>query len=398
MEISEDILKSPLVILTGAGASAALGKMTTAKFLQLLFENVNRLEAKNKEAGAYLRRVLPAALIQPLDVEDILGTLEDRERFLDYLLADPEFLKDVLQGDTGPAARYRGRDIAVRDFIYDQVIEHYGAIDAAASADLYRGLLGHLRQWTDQVVGHEILTLPFFTLNYDPAVEAACSALSVRCVDGIQTVPGRTERRWVRSAFQTYREHPDSTTVVLVKLHGSVRLGRRPMARYGVGEDELVELPELIIRDPEPYEHAVLYPSRGTKTLTSEPFYTHYRLFSTCLQRAALLVVIGCSLRDSDVLTALRVAVEDNPKLRLLVVDPRAQHAVAAAIHIPPERVAVEPREFATEDPAAVERGLSPFMGLVRGYLGSALGGEQAGNAFAFGKTAAPVPQGGAAW
>lgn len=389
MNISDDILRSPLVILTGAGASVPLGKLTTKQFIQHLLDNLAALYTQHKRAAEYLGRVLPAALAASLDVEDILGTLEDRVRFIDFLLADPEFARDVLFGDVTRATSYRARDLAARDIIYDKVIDHYGDVDANQAADLYRGLIGHLRDWTDQVVDRPILSLPFFTLNYDRAVEAACSVLGVPCVDGIQAVKGRTERRWTPSAFEEYRERSDSATTVLIKLHGSVRLGRRSMAAYGLGEDELVELPESIQRDPQPYKHAVLYPSRGAKEIDREPFYTHYRAFGGCLRRAALLLVVGCSLRDVEVRTALRTATEDNQALRILVLDPQAQHEdVARAVHTTPERVAVERREFTVEDPDTVERGTSPLMGLVRGYLSSALGREQVGTAYAFGKTA----------
>lgn len=177
----------------------------------------------------------------------------------------------------------------------------------------------------------------------------------------------------------------DAVTIVLVKLHGSIRLGRRPMEAFGLADAELVELPEDIHRDPRPYEHAVIYPSRLPKDLTSEPFYTHYRIFNACLQRATLLLIVGCSVRDPDVQIAIRTAAEDNPRLRILVIDPRAQHEdIAARMHISPEIIAVHRRAFETEPGA--ERGMSSFMGLVRGYMASALGVEP-GFPFVFGRT-----------
>jgi hypothetical protein len=362
--------------------------LTTSSFLDYLFDETLRFPPEQADAVLFLRNVIGVVQKQGLDVEDVLATLEKRAAFLDYLMADPEFQRDVLLGGVQQALRYRARDVAARDFIYDRVIQHYGAIDAKKAADLYRGLFAHIDTWTEQAAGGVLRTLPFFTLNYDRAVEAACSALGVPCVDGIAPVQGETERRWVRTTFHMYHEDPTHLSVVLVKLHGSVRLGRRAMARYGLGEDELVELPEGLQRDPQPYSHAVIYPTRNPKELTDEPFYTQYRVFNSCLQRAALLVVIGSSLRDPDVLIALRTALEDNARLRVLIVDPAANHIeVAGRIHVSPDVIAVERRLFAVEDAATIKRGASAFMATIRGYLAVAVGTSDMHSAFRFGTT-----------
>jgi hypothetical protein len=370
LEISRSIINSPVVVLTGAGASVALGKLTTEGFLRHLFDVARHLDTGDGSVRILLDAI-GEAIGQGHDVEDVLATLEQRAAFLRFVHSDP-LLQSELRCDSSHAAALAARIDTARDFIHDQVIDHYGAVDAMVAADLYRVLFLHLDPWLQQVLEHPIRTLPFFTLNYDRAVEAACSTLGVRCVDGITQIPGKTERRWARTVFQEYEASETAVSVVLVKLHGSVRLGRRPMAAYGLPEDELVELPEAIQRNPRPYEHAVIYPSRLPKDLTSEPFYTHYRIFNACLQHAKLLVVIGCSVRDPDVQIALRTAVEDNPSLRILVLDPAAEHGdIAMRVHISPKVVAVERRAFEVEPGA--ERGMSTFMGIVRGYLASSL-------------------------
>jgi len=384
LEISEAIVHGPLVLLTGAGASVPLGKLTTEGFVKHLFDVAGTYKAQDERASQILRDAIGRAIGEGLDVEDVLAALEKRTLSLQLLEEDAE-LQRLLPCDRSRAAMLREWIDEARNFIYDQVIEHYSAIDAAGAADLYKILLVHLDPWLGPILGRAVRTLPFFTLNYDRAVEVACSTLGVRCVDGITDVAGKTERRWVRTVFGQYEEREDVRSVVLVKLHGSVRLGRRPMAVHGLADAELVELPEEIHRDPKPYTHAVIYPSRLPKDLTSEPFYTHYRVFNACLQHARLLLVIGCSMRDPDVQIAVRTAVEDNPQLRILVVDPHADHdELASRLHIPAERIAVERRHFDIEPSA--ERGMSSFMGMVRGYLAAALEIEP-GFPFVFGRT-----------
>ena len=190
-------------------------------------------------------------------------------------------------------------------------------VDASASVVLYRGLfegLGHFD------AAKPVRTIPFFTLNYDLAVERACAGLGIPVVDGFDA--GVVERQWTPSVYREYVEQEDSMTVVLVKLHGSVRLGS--------SGGRLIELPPGTFRDPKPYRHTLLYPSLGPKSLEQEPYRTNYSIFRSCLMHAELLVVIGSTLRDAELNALIRGRVEENANLYVLVVAPDADAADAA--------------------------------------------------------------------
>ncbi|MCU1490465.1 MAG: hypothetical protein JWM85_1870 [Acidimicrobiaceae bacterium] len=176
----------------------------------------------------------------------------------------------------------------VVEAIYDEVIACYGTVDASEAGALYRGFLGVLGQFD---VADPIRTIPFFTLNYDIAVEQAAYELDLRLVDGFSV--GKPDRRWTPKSYEDYVEDSETPTVVLVKLHGSVRLGRRDSG-------ELIELPIGSYRDPAPHHHALLYPSLGPKALGEEPFRTNYSILRSCLMHAELCVVIGTTLRTTN--------------------------------------------------------------------------------------------------
>ena len=183
-------------------------------------------------------------------------------------------------------------------------------------------------------------------------------------------------------------ESSDGTTVILVKLHGSVRWGRRSLGEIaGKPNDVIVELPHFVGRNPGKHLHAVLYPSESPKPTAAEPFRTGYRIFRHCLNHARILIVIGCSLRDPEVRSAISDAADDNPHLRLLLFGPEAKHdATAVDLGIDAGRVAAVRGRFETTD---YVEGKSAFMGCLRGYSASACAdeGDPVKQSFRFGVT-----------
>ncbi len=361
MKIPSAIAGAKVVVLTGAGASVPLGRFTTRAFLDDFRHVDYRQLAVDAETKKVLDWVLQEAANNNFDIEDVLDRLERRQGALDLLELDGFFQKEVLRADRRTRALQYGSILGqLSGAIRDKVIEHYSTVDADQAGDLYRPLFREFRSWFRQVpdLGY---TLPVFTLNYDIAVELAAHKLSdtddasyfpedsppVRLVDGVTQGRDAAERRWSRAVFEGYEEDHDHLGVVLVKLHGSVRWGRRKRAG---GADEIVELPAGLSRDPGQFETAVLYPTLAPKPVDLEPFRTGYRLLRACLRRTRLLIIIGTTLRDQEVVTELRDAVEENQDLHVVWVGPSVERetmqdligsgadrlsALRASFHIP---------------------------------------------------------------
>ena len=330
-------IRDRIVLLTGAGASVPLGLFTTAQFLADFRESDYRRLSADPDVTRVLNWILQEAKENNFDVEDLLDLLVRRRGAIDQLLLDGMFVRDVVgnvqRADMVAYGAILGRLV---DSITDKVIDHYSSIDVERAGALYRPLFREFRSWFQRLpdLGQ---TLPFFTLNYDIAVEAAARQLSeprsqtesmseslpIRLVDGLVEGRDAVERRWTRGAFETYVENPDHLGVVLVKLHGSVRWGRRRMPN---GRNAIVELTPGVPRNPGPFETAVLYPTLAPKPVELEPFRTGYRLLRACLRRTHLLIVIGTTLRDAEVVSELRDAIEDNEDLHVVWVGPHVEH------------------------------------------------------------------------
>lgn len=379
MKFPDSIGKAPVLFLTGAGASVALGRYTSAQFVNNFFNSARVVEL-DKRDGIY--QFTTTLRFKPeTDIETILSYLEENVTAGDRFRSDTEFVKRVLYGSTSALDPFIGMNRELRDALYKEIMDHFGAVDPEQAGELYKPLLADFIDWFREVPGVGP-TIPFFTLNYDTAVEGAASALGLRIVDGLIPMRAAIGLRWSRTAFESYEEQPNAVSVVLFKLHGSVRWGRSEQG----GKEIISELQPLVGLNPGPYRQAVIYPTLGPKPVRDEPFRTGYRFLRTCLANAKIMFVIGCSLRDGEIQDSISDAMDDNPDLHIVSIAPDADYTkVAELTHCDPSRVATVQREFTF--PAVGPKGDNDCMGSLRGYASSAAGDSNARRSYPFGVT-----------
>ncbi len=393
MRPPETITRSKAVILTGAGASVPLGLPSTAEFLRVFRDQGVRERIPDADSHEDLFGFITDRLHiwDPPDIEHVLARLESNAESADQLASDQFFMRLLVESEWSDLAtlalsakvsttheefrqrlgdslrsgllRFVSFNRTLADAIRDEVIDRYGNIDATQAGSLYRGLLGIFR---DQFAGEFGCgdTLPFFTLNYDVAVEAAATQLGFRLVDGFADSP--TGRTWNPETYLAYQEQTGRLNVVLVKLHGSVKLGRTE-------DGSLIELPLGLRRNPQPHRHAVLYPALGRKQLRQEPYRTNYTLLRMCLLHATLLIVIGCSLRDDELNDLIRDCMIENTSLHLVVVGPNADHKdIAQRLDCPGDRIGAGVGSFEIESQATIDRGQGRTVNMLRRWMASA--------------------------
>jgi len=334
-ELSEAIVSSPVVVLTGAGASVPLGKATTEGFV----ERVAGLSLDQELLGIFQQvraACAPSEGVETVDIEVVLDQLAACSESGETLRRDPNFgavlfRRNPPQGEIETLLK-QYRDL--REILLDEVVRHYREVDKAAAARLYQPILVGM----PQKLGAP--TLPVFTLNYDLAVESATDALDVRLVDGVNRRPV-VDRIWSAEHFHAFPGYK-STTIVLFKLHGSVSWCKD-------GEGTIREMVGLD-RDPRPLKHVLMYPSLRNKDLAGEPWSTAYGYLRACLSRAKVAVIIGTSLRDTQLVDTLKSAFGENPALTLVFVGPSSDHQEwSRRLDLKPSRVAAIAASFEHE-------------------------------------------------
>jgi len=326
MALNSKITQSPVILLLGAGASMPLGKPVMEQFVRGLVEQIEYIEN-------------PALLLSLVSARgyDLEKIMEDLETFLAL-----DYISSFAFHSEPPYEASRSDAENLRSYIRHSIIREYRNIDANKAVNIYQPLL-------DEIFSHLDSTnhcLPIFTTNYDLAIESFCDLKYSQydLVDGMQE-NGR-EVLWNRQEFDMFRmDHPATNSpesqkvftlfdqiyggldlgsqlpkrnIVLFKLHGSVN-----WMRMVPGGGIVQSLPMYDLIDSDQFQNAIIYPA-GNKVATSEPYLTAYHYFSRCCENAKIVVAIGYSFRDYDVLISLLKARQVNEKLQLLLLSPDA--------------------------------------------------------------------------
>jgi len=271
-----------IIVLTGAGASQPLGCPTMASLVQLI-----------TEAGAPLSEV-SGRMNGGMGCDDAETVYSNLELYLQATACAADGDQNMLEAFAHPARvlEYQTRFTKSLSQLQDLILSTCGRVDELSDGSTeYGNLLSKLYDLNGSA-------LRVFTLNYDLAFEDLFGAKTVvngMRADGLNYVwdPGEYEDLPSDAFLVVYRLHGCShwfrdseSGVILYQSHPTVsRTGLMPM---------------------------VVFPSRR-KAIddVDDVFAFSYRALSEALSAAEVCVVIGCSLRDSRVVNALRAADAD---------------------------------------------------------------------------------------
>ena len=312
---NEAIVTSPVALFLGAGASACLDLKPMRAFIKDLRERKN-----------YKSDWLFEAII-------------DREPDLEFLFEELEAFSELRHlAAYGKNRRSLGiaalddpwnfvTEIAstaddLRSMLRREVYDAYStAPDPLTVSKAYEPLLATVfegLQPTERL-------LPIFTTNYDSAIEQFfihAHSKNYELHDGFVYDPIARRHVWCRDSFQQQYD-PSKQNLVLFKLHGSTSWFRNG------DECERSNISVHIASDSN-HENMLIYPAKR-KVADDDPYFTAYDYFQRTLERQGsvrhgkLCIVIGYSFNDYDALSKLRSAAVNNPMLKLLVIDPRAE-------------------------------------------------------------------------
>ena len=167
--------------------------------------------------------------------------------------------------------------------------------------------------------------LKLFTTNYDLCFETAAGELGITIIDGFSFAqPRHFDPRYFSYDIVRRATHTDDThdfvegVIHILKLHGSVDWD---LTDKGIVQRLKPEKPCLIYPTVTKYEHSFSQPHLE---LMSQ-FQTALREPNTCL------VTVGFGFNDNHLSAPIIAAIENNPSLKFLAVDPAAHSKSTAS-------------------------------------------------------------------
>jgi len=290
--MSEESPYGRLIVLTGAGASAALGLHTMASFPQVLRSAGGSLA----DMGAKMRWEQAGA-----DVEWIYDRLELYVDAGNAAAQGDLNLQHALRG-AAPAQQFRDQAAEALSQLQGLILQNWGRLDSADEADfrLYDVTLTELRNLNTG-------PLSVFTTNYDLTFEFLPQTPLSAVVNGLRQE--RVDPVWDPRA---YREVEAQHKFVVYRLHGCSHWfldEARGVVTYQPN-------PELVRRGLQPM---VVFPAgRKTDTRGLEVFAFSYGAFREAVSRARVCLIIGYSFRDQGIQDCVARASAD---MQFIVLD-----------------------------------------------------------------------------
>ena len=266
----------------GAGASVVAGLPTTVELLQKLKNN------HNKDSIALL------GLYPNSDIEHLLSDMEEFSRY------ESSLLNAVLASYTDRNLDRVKKDMDdIRGEIRHMLFKMFAVHDD--SIERYRSAFRHIARM------HQQSRVRIATTNYDMLVEEACCKEGIGITDGFSSRAGGLRPFWAND-WKYVAEF-----VELVKLHGSLNWRQRPDGIIRESNDFM----------PSEEQDLLIAPTLGNKNYEkSTIFGALFKRFERMLSDTDVLVAIGTSWRDTEIVGQIKKRLDAN--MKILTIGPSA--------------------------------------------------------------------------
>jgi hypothetical protein len=313
-----------VVLYLGAGASQFAGYKTFVDFPSLLFENGLRRSEGMPDLSPNSLRILNAIKDslernnKATTHDNFLWRLDGYNQFLRLNQSD-DALQDFLRNNTRLYDLHMCTQQAIQQ-ISATTIRHYSAnrVQRAKQAsglqyESMRRVFGIYRALAQLNANSPFLDI--FTSNYDMLIED----LHAEFGDGeprlniVNGIPRLMEEEAVWNS-NIYGKADCSSALRLFRLHGCVC-----WFLHASGSDIYFHRRNAV--EQETSRMCAMYPG-NEREIGTDPYGHGFRTLYRCLLRCELVVFIGFSFRDDDVMHLLLKAIDDRRgELRVLVVD-----------------------------------------------------------------------------
>lgn len=336
-QYSDHIIKSPVVLFTGAGASAPLGYRTLNGLRDLVVDEVKGNQSWEQvlsKMGFLGGEDSPEAL---LSLEELLEKLE--------MLVDVKKFRKTYEGKwfTPTFEEEIETVLTLRTHILETIRDHFK--DTANAEERVVALYDPLFKTILDICDTRVI--PIFTTNYDLAIELFADARKpdFSIASGFEPLAAGNPR-WNAQVYHSFSPpsypHHETVTLALFKLHGSIFWYKKPGGKIVFNREPTIESAEI--------QDVVLYPMQ-TKTIVEDPYLSCYNYLEECLRKAKLMVVIGYSFGDKYINQVIQKCMFANPTLQMLVFNrgykDRKREEQFRRLGFDPGRTKVSTSEFA---------------------------------------------------
>jgi hypothetical protein len=345
---------SELAVFLGAGASAAAGYRTFATFPDLLLnptlranEELRGLMASTRGFLEDIRTTLHLTRRAPTH-DNFLWALDGYTRLWRELRTD-HIMRSRFLSTTLDQSRFSHFSTQVQDAI-DEItyttISHYShdrVADAQkdTSTPVFLWMRNVYRLYSE-LASHNSCALPVFTTNYDMFIEDLFAHFAATDDNAPTLIAGFSSKEdesksWRQEQYERCHHSREDPQISFIRLHGCA------CWYYHVYGDPNIYYHRKTEIDDSLTKLCVMLPGRESKRGEGIHFFG-FRRFAAVLKTCKILVFIGFSFRDHDVMHSVLLAnAQRQSPLKLLVVDPalhrgavvRAFEAAAKETHAP---------------------------------------------------------------
>ena len=284
-----------IALFLGAGASVFASQPTTVELLKRVRDRVRDRKDEqygNRKLKRYITSVVESSAYS--DVEKLydgvdriiaIGKHSNCKPIIDKVIAKGVSLGEII--DEMNDLKYAIREVLLDSFII-------GGSKIKLIKHVYDDMLSIMKYYgTDKIHA--------FTTNYDTVVEEYCSEANLDVVNGFK--PYRHKKSVWANAWDCDGVKP---SLYLTKLHGSIYWRRDADGR-------IVETGGVEARDAN--DDIMIAPTEGAKEYDKEPFPELIHHFKKAIEGIDVLLVIGFSYRDKEIVSIIKDRVDEGMML-----------------------------------------------------------------------------------
>ena len=279
-----------IALFLGAGASVFASQPTAAEMLKCVRDRVRDRKDEqygNRKLKGYITSIVENSAYS--DVEELydgvdriatIGKHSNCKPIIDKTIAKGISLGEIID-------EMNGLKVTIREVLLDLLIIREGKIKLIKH--VYDDVLSIMKYYeTDKI--------HVFTTNYDAVVEEYCNETNLDVVNGFK--PYRHKKSVWANAWDYDGMKP---SLYLTKLHGSIYWSRD-------ADGKIVETGGVEARDAS--DDIMIAPTEGVKEYDKKPFPELMCHFKKAIEGIDVLLVIGFSYRDKEIVSIIKDRVE----------------------------------------------------------------------------------------